>query len=206
MAYFNQFVGGPGNGYKHLVDGSLDIGQDLPGLKKWLDRNNPPGPGRQPVFLSYFGNGDPRYYGIEARDLPSFSSVKSHFTIEPLVPGIYCISATMLPGYYAQMYGPWTGWKEKRWREVCQEADRFRCADEAGQGRLIREKGGEYWTGIAHDYWWLRFQRLCAVLRAREPDDQVGYSILIYRLDQSDIGRVMNGPLPAEFMVSPGAD
>ncbi len=205
MAYFNQFVGGPKSGYRHLVDGSLDLGQDLPGLKKWLDRNNPPGPSRQPIFLSYFGNGDPAYYGIEARDLPSFSSARQHYTIEPLVPGIYCISATMLPGYYAKMYGPWTEWKEKRWMEVRREADRFRLADIAGQEKLVREKGGEYWTTIAHDFWWLRFQRLCAVLRARDPDDNVGYSILIYRLGPADIERVMNGPMPPEFMATHAA-
>ena len=33
LAYFNQIAGGPRNGYKHLVDSSLDWGQDLPALK-----------------------------------------------------------------------------------------------------------------------------------------------------------------------------
>ena len=37
LAYFNELDGGPGEAYKHLVDSSLDWGQDLPGLKAWLD-------------------------------------------------------------------------------------------------------------------------------------------------------------------------
>ena len=34
LAFFNQFVGGPRNGYQYLVDSSLDWGQDLPGLRQ----------------------------------------------------------------------------------------------------------------------------------------------------------------------------
>jgi hypothetical protein len=36
LAYFNAFAGGTANGWRHLVDSSLDWGQDLPGLKRWL--------------------------------------------------------------------------------------------------------------------------------------------------------------------------
>src|SRR5262249_51727095 len=32
LAYFNELAGGPSQGYRHLVDSSLDWGQDLPGL------------------------------------------------------------------------------------------------------------------------------------------------------------------------------
>jgi hypothetical protein len=178
------------------VDGSLDLGQDLPGLKKWLDANNPPGPSHQPVFLSYFGNGDPSYYGIAARDLPWFKAVGRHYTIVPLEPGIYCISATMLAGYYVEMYGPWTEEKEKLWRESSAEAEIFIRSAPAERDRLVREKGAEHWKNVANAYWFLRFHRLCALLRAREPDDNVGYSILIYRLGEGDIEKVMRGPLP----------
>ena len=34
-----------------------------------------------------------------------------------------------------------------------------------------------------------------AYLRQREPDDQVGYSILIYRLSDQDIQHALDGPL-----------
>ena len=37
LAYFNEVAGGPARGYEHLVDSSVDWGQDLPALKRWLD-------------------------------------------------------------------------------------------------------------------------------------------------------------------------
>ena len=37
LAYFNEAVG-PDNGHKYLIDSNLDWGQDLKGLKKWLDK------------------------------------------------------------------------------------------------------------------------------------------------------------------------
>ena len=39
LAYFNELIGGPDNGQKYLIDSNLDWGQDLKGLKKWLDKN-----------------------------------------------------------------------------------------------------------------------------------------------------------------------
>ena len=34
LAYFNELVGGPKNGWKYLVDSNLDWGQELPGLRE----------------------------------------------------------------------------------------------------------------------------------------------------------------------------
>jgi hypothetical protein len=36
LAYFNDFVGGPRNGWKHLLGSSFDWGQDLLLIKRWL--------------------------------------------------------------------------------------------------------------------------------------------------------------------------
>ena len=41
----------------------------------------------------------------------------------------------------------------------------------------------------------LRFARLCSYLRRRDPDDHVGYSILIYRLNGNDLDAALNEPL-----------
>jgi hypothetical protein len=57
LAYFNEFAGGPRVGYESLVDSNLDWGQDLPGLKTWLDQRQI----TAPVYLCYFGTADPRY-------------------------------------------------------------------------------------------------------------------------------------------------
>ena len=39
LAYFNDFVGGPRNGYKHLLGSSFDWGQDLLYLKQYAEDN-----------------------------------------------------------------------------------------------------------------------------------------------------------------------
>lgn len=66
LAYFNGIVS-PARAYRHLVDSSLDWGQDLPGVRKYLDAHAAEGP----FHLAYFGAGDPQTYGIEANFLPS---------------------------------------------------------------------------------------------------------------------------------------
>ena len=69
LAYFNQFVGSHTNAYRHLVDSSLDWGQDLPALKQWLvEAGLNDSQGERP-YLSYFGSGNPEYYGIHATSL-----------------------------------------------------------------------------------------------------------------------------------------
>jgi hypothetical protein len=60
LAYFNEFVGGPDNGYKYLTDSNVDWGQGLKQLGKYLKQNKI----TVPVFMCYFGVGDPHYYGI----------------------------------------------------------------------------------------------------------------------------------------------
>lgn len=70
LAYFNQFVGGPRNGYRYLVDSNLDWGQDLKGLKRYMEENS-----ISRIKLSYFGTADPKQYGIDFEALPSFAKL-----------------------------------------------------------------------------------------------------------------------------------
>lgn len=57
IAYFNEFVGGPNNGYKFVVDSNLDWGQDLKRLAKFVEKN-----GIEKIKVDYFGGGSPAYY------------------------------------------------------------------------------------------------------------------------------------------------
>ncbi len=59
LAYFNELAGGPQNGYKYLSDSNVDWGQDLKRLKEFMMEKKIKG-----VILSYFGEADPSYYGI----------------------------------------------------------------------------------------------------------------------------------------------
>lgn len=69
IAYFNEFIGGPRNGYHWLGDSNLDWGQDLKELKRFMV-----GHGIDRVQLSYFGTADPAHYGINYEYLPSANS------------------------------------------------------------------------------------------------------------------------------------
>lgn len=92
LAYFNELVGGPDQGYRYAVDSNLDWGQDLKRLKTYLDER-----GIEQVRLSYFGRVSPEWYGIEYDALPD-PLRSSSLPFSPLnpEPGVYGISASSL--------------------------------------------------------------------------------------------------------------
>lgn len=109
LAYFNELGGGPAAGYTKLVDSNLDWGQDLPGLRQYMEREN-----IESVKLSYFGRAFPEAYGVRYEPLPSFPrnaevSQRMMNLLQHPPPGVYAISVTNLQGvlfqdYYRYMY------------------------------------------------------------------------------------------------------
>jgi hypothetical protein len=67
LAYFNELVGGPGEGYRYLSDSNLDWGQDLKGVKAYMEREGLP-----MIYLSYFGTVPPAHYGIRYQYVPGY--------------------------------------------------------------------------------------------------------------------------------------
>jgi 4-amino-4-deoxy-L-arabinose transferase-like glycosyltransferase len=57
LAYFNELIGGPSQAYIYTVDSSLDWGQDLKRLNKWVDKK-----GINKIYVDYFGGADAKYY------------------------------------------------------------------------------------------------------------------------------------------------
>ncbi len=72
LAFFNELIGGPEEGYRYLSDSNLDWGQDLKGLKAYMDREGLP-----MIYLSYFGSAPPAAYGIRYQYLPGYSTFKA---------------------------------------------------------------------------------------------------------------------------------
>jgi hypothetical protein len=201
LAYFNEFAGGPRQGYRHLVDSSLDWGQDLPGLKSWLlEEGLGHGSANNPAYLSYFGMGDPASLGIAALRLPGYPDLGATPYGGPLRGGVYCISATSLQQVYSSFNGPWAAPYEDLYQRVVYNLGLFRetAADPAARRRLIDESGEAYWEDQFTKFSQMRFARLCAYLRRREPDDSIGYSILIYRLSDLQVEAALFGPLEHE--------
>ena len=89
VSYFNEWVGGPAQGWKYLADSNLDWGQDLPDLGAYLERNRIP---RVKTFI--FGYDNPFHYlkpgSMDPQTLPS--------------PG-----DSTLPRYYRAAAGPLCG-------------------------------------------------------------------------------------------------
>ncbi len=97
LAYFNEAVGGPRNGYRYLVDSNLDWGQDLKRLKAYMEKN-----GIDTVYLSYFGSDTPERYGIRYNWLPSYDlkNPEPGGAIKFPIKGYVAISVTNLQGVY----------------------------------------------------------------------------------------------------------
>ena len=76
LAYFNVIAGGPRQGYRWLVDSSIDWGQDLKALASWLAAHPDDARDPQRVYLSYFGVAKPDYFDIRAELLPSKGIVR----------------------------------------------------------------------------------------------------------------------------------
>ena len=141
LSYFNELVGGPKNGYKYLADSNIDWGQDLKGLKKYMDEN-----GIEEIKLAYFGSADAAYYGIDYEYLPSVG-------LAPIDPGQY--------------------W----WYEIDSD-EKSKLEPQTGTIAISA-------TLLASPGWMQPlFRDSYAWLKDYEPVDQVGYSILIYEIDE----------------------
>ena len=129
LAAFNVFAGGPGDGWRVLADSNIDWGQDLKGLRNWMDHEDV-----DRVKLSWFGSARPDAYGVSHDLLPGvpygFNAWQDPpFDPQDPEPGIYAISVSNLVGV------------------------------------ALPDPGLYSW------------------FRARPPDDKVGYSIFVYRVD-----------------------
>jgi len=90
LAYFNQFAGGSGKGYRYAVDSNSDWGQDLPALGAYMKQQH-----IDDIQLLYFGRVDPGIYGINYQ-----------VPIGGLTPGLVGISRSLYGrGYFLYDHG-----------------------------------------------------------------------------------------------------
>lgn len=193
LAFFNRFSGGPALAYRHLVDSSLDWGQDLPGLAKRLEELKT----RElelPVYLSYFGTANPAHYGIQAASLPWIPRSRDPELWLPLKGGLYCVSATMLQQVYSRHQATWTLELEKEYQDLRALEPGFYAFAKANSSPQTNSPDSARWLMAWDRFNELRFARLCHVLRARQPNESIGYSILLYRLSDEEVNAACHGP------------
>ncbi len=202
LAYFNPLIGGPRYGYRWLIDSSLDWGQDLREFKTWLDDHPDLTSDRSRVYFSYFGTARPDYYEIQVQRLPCFFPLWRPHIPQPLTGGLYCLSASMLDAVYTMPFpGRWNVEYERSYNYYKDLVAKYLnlSADSTNAQQLLAEAGTPQMQESFRAYETLRLARLTSFLRTREPDDEVGYSILIYRLSDADVRRALEGP-PCELL------
>lgn len=200
LAFVNAFGGGTTHGYRTVVDSSFEWGGDLPALERWLAaRAEKPGE-KLPVYFSYFGNNDLKRWKIDAVLLPQ------SFDLRPasaygLGPGTYVLSATMLLGVYGEVNGPWRPSLERAYVEFNTAMQRLQAANtspEALNTFIAQDGGADVWRERIRAYDWLRFGRLCAWLRTREPNARITPGLLVFELTAENLRAALLDP-PAEL-------
>jgi hypothetical protein len=243
LAYFNGIVR-PSEGYRHLVDSSLDWGQDLPAARAYIEAGPP---GRGPCYFSYFGSASPDYHGVRAAALFSVTGMDwrrrpdwENLLLAPddvaatlpelrrqwpdhdvlglqrlgdselvillkrpdrlrLGAGTYLVSASMLQPVNVELNGPWGRWTaryEATYQQLRSAVDPLMSANPAQRKDALVGHSVASWPPLLQRFEEYRFCRLAAYLRHRQPDDEINYSILVYRLSQGDITSALEGPAP----------
>jgi hypothetical protein len=190
LAYFNTLGGGPAGGHRHLVDSSLDWGQGLPELDRWLRARHQ----GEPLHLSYFGSDDPARFPWTFTRLAD-----AHFDSHPrpkpapMRGGLYCIGATQFRRVYTPAAGPWTTAREARYRKLTTwfaREDLTRADDAAAP--LSAADVSRRLTELEH----LRFARLCLWLDTRPPAALIaGGSLLVFRVTDAELAAVLTPSL-----------
>jgi hypothetical protein len=179
LAYFNEFVG-PRDAWRHLVDSSLDWGQDLPDVKTWLEAH--PQDGR--VFISYFGSGDIEYYGVHAKRIGDVNfDVRLRSAPAVMAGGLWIISVTQFQQDYTEARGPWDKAKEERYRKFL------------AQVLEMSKTGAKFTQNEGNTFEEFQFARLCHYLRGKKPLDELDYTFLIFKLTDEEVVQALYGPV-----------
>ena len=98
MTYFNLLAGGPLGGRHVLSDSNLDWGQGLKGLAR-LQRAEPE---YRDLTLYYFGDTDPKWYGVEG-----VSHVVNAVDDHQDLPGLHAVQTRYVAVSASLQWGPW---------------------------------------------------------------------------------------------------
>jgi hypothetical protein len=99
LAYFNESIGGPLNGPKHLLGSNFDWGQDLIYLKSWQQSHKQ----LDPFRLVYYGCFDPADVGVHLSTLPT--PLQGLIDFDRLERGYYALSTCFEYGTPWYIYG-----------------------------------------------------------------------------------------------------
>ena len=178
-AYFNAFAGGPGGGYRWLVDSSLSQGADLPQLAPWEAAIRQ----REPTA---------RFYLVESSAYPAaYGSTAIPIILEgdpgALGAGYLIFDATTLICGPLPFQGPYTAEYETIYQN---------------QRQLVARASP---TADLGGYRQLAACRLAAFCRRRPVDARIGDVYFVFHLSQAEVQEALNAPLPVGLPEPTGA-
>jgi 4-amino-4-deoxy-L-arabinose transferase-like glycosyltransferase len=189
LAFFNASVGGPSQGWRHLVDSSLDWGQDAPLLVDWLRVERREG---EALYFNIFGQRRAAALGIFGTEIaPSY--VEQPRPWVEWGPGLYAVSATMLQDVYSPFAGRWDAQKENNFQILSRGAREQRLKDPASAVIPVTSELGSNYRTLER----LQFSRLMNYLRLRQPDAVLGYTVFVHRLSAAEAQVITSGDTPS---------
>lgn len=100
ISYFNEWAGGPENGWRYLSDSNIDWGHNLPELRRYVERN-----GIRRLHYFQFGfDKVHRYFpdGIVIRQIPPWDPSYVSSRVYTPEPGMYAVHVSLLHGQFFQ--------------------------------------------------------------------------------------------------------
>ncbi len=197
LAYFSSLYGGPEKAYLHLVDSSLDWGQDLKNLKSSLTKAEVKVNGPEKVYFCYLGMINAKECGFDATILPFPMSGQFTSGRKDLEPGVYCISATALQGanlLYTKLDAFANRKELERLSKSFRNLQRLEREGSLEDLKKLIEPPGSTAIEDCYDYEMLRFELLRRMLVKKEPIGNAGHSILIFRVSEEELSAAL-GPL-----------
>ena len=94
-------------------------------------------------------------------------------------------------------WGPWNERYETAYQEFHHAVEPLLSDNQADRLTALKQYSFAEWQSKLDGFDQLRFARLTAYLRQREPDDNVNFSILIYRLSDADLARALEWCRPS---------
>lgn len=193
LAYFSSFFGGPEQAYFHLVDSSLDWGQDGGNIASVLKKHSPHADASIPIYLALFTSIPEEFCGLENSQKILFRNrdLTLDETLFEFFPGYYIISATFLRGYSAN---PNTGLYLKR-PDILSDLKNvfyatFDAVRESRPLPVLPEEGMDL-DRMCFEYQSFRFEILRRGLERMKPEFHVHYSIYVYRLDKTQLKKIL---------------
>jgi len=191
LAFFNEAVGGPREGYKYLVDSNLDWGQDLPLLKQYCENR-----GRSRIWLQYFGSGNPSKFGIDFKPIVyPYGPSEPDQLPPPLAAGTFVISVTYLFGGYILDSPYQYPFDINTWSDVRTKSRNFEYA-----ANLCSRAGttNEQYNALPltrDEVVSLRgFQGISLLKRlgSRKPDERIGYTMFVFHLSDDELTQLIS--------------